>query len=158
MIRIAPRDADPYSNRGAAYLRKGDYDHAFSDFDRAMRLDPNNFVPCSNRGAAYLRNNDLEHAISDLDHAVRLVGEISSCAGKSIVKQLAVTYLNRGKAYQANGEVYQTDTDLDEAADDFEQALTLEPSLAEAQQGLEHARALLARRPVPDAQTDTPFK
>lgn len=55
-------------------------------------------------------------------------------------------YYDRGSAY------FGTD-DYDRAIADFEQALKLNSSLPEAQQELEHAQVLLAKRSNPGTQT-----
>jgi hypothetical protein len=39
-IRLDPKDALAYSNRGNAYNGKRDYERAFSDYDQALKLNP----------------------------------------------------------------------------------------------------------------------
>src|SRR5262249_39793831 len=39
-IRLNPRDADVFNNRGLLYSRAGDATRARADFDTALRLDP----------------------------------------------------------------------------------------------------------------------
>ena len=39
-IRLDPKDAKAYCNRGVAYGSKGEYDKAIADFTEAIRLDP----------------------------------------------------------------------------------------------------------------------
>ena len=39
-IRLHPQNAQPYSNRGQAYLRKANWKKAIADCDRAIQLDP----------------------------------------------------------------------------------------------------------------------
>lgn len=40
-IRLNPKDAAAYLNRGYAYYKKGEYDKAIEDFDNTVRLCPN---------------------------------------------------------------------------------------------------------------------
>lgn len=40
MLALNPRNANAYVVRGAAYFRRGDYGHAISNYDQAIRLDP----------------------------------------------------------------------------------------------------------------------
>src|SRR5882724_10035228 len=39
-IRLDPKNAAAYNNRGFAYGQKGDYDKALADFSEAIRLKP----------------------------------------------------------------------------------------------------------------------
>src|SRR5262249_48895382 len=39
-IRLNPKDADTYNNRGSMSLQKGAYDKAVADWTEAIRLDP----------------------------------------------------------------------------------------------------------------------
>ena len=61
-----------YNNRGNAYFRKGDYDHAILDYDQAIKLDPKDARFYNNRGTAYQRKGDYDHAIPDFDQASKL--------------------------------------------------------------------------------------
>ena len=56
------------------------------------------------------------------------------------------------------GEVYEAKNDPDHAIADFEQALKLNPSLPDAQRGLERVRVLLAKRSNPGPQTIAPTR
>jgi tetratricopeptide (TPR) repeat protein len=40
-IRLDPKSALAFGNRGIAYGKKGDNDRALADFDEAIRLNPN---------------------------------------------------------------------------------------------------------------------
>ena len=71
-IRLDPNDAVARTNRGGAYLRKGDYDRAISDFDQAIQLDPKLASAYGGRAVAYARKGDYGNAISDYDQAIRL--------------------------------------------------------------------------------------
>ena len=52
-IRLNPKIAKAYNNRGLAYENKGDYDKAIADCTEAIRLDPKFAEAYHNRGAAY---------------------------------------------------------------------------------------------------------
>jgi tetratricopeptide (TPR) repeat protein len=65
VIRLDPSDADAFSNRGAAYKGKGQYDRAVEDYNQAIRLNPNYATAFYNRGASWARKNDLQRALAD---------------------------------------------------------------------------------------------
>jgi clan AA aspartic protease (TIGR02281 family) len=112
----APKRAQAYRSRGAAYYGKSDYDRAIADFSEAMKLDPNIVPPSfalayNRRGLAYVEKKDYDSAIADYGEAIKL--DSSS----------AEVYKNRGTAYNIK-------QDYDRAIADFDQALTLDPNYA----------------------------
>ena len=102
-----------YSNRGAAYIEKCEFDKAIADCDRAIELDPELAMAYSNRGAAYIGKGEPERAIEDCNRAIELDPEC------------ALAYNNRGSAYAAKGE-------FDKGIDDSNMAIDLDPQLAKA--------------------------
>ena len=52
-IQIKPDYADAYNNRGIAYDKKGDYDQAISDYNRAIRIKPDYAAAYSNLSKTY---------------------------------------------------------------------------------------------------------
>ena len=71
-IRINPKSAEFFGNRGAVYMTKRNYESAIADLSEAIRLDPNDTLAFFNRGNAYTYKNDLDHAVADYTEAVRL--------------------------------------------------------------------------------------
>ncbi len=51
-IRLDPKNAMAYYNRGRAWYAKGEYDRAIADSTEAIRLDPKNAMAYYNRGRA----------------------------------------------------------------------------------------------------------
>lgn len=84
-IRLNPRFAKAFCNRGTTYAGKSDYDHAIQDFDQAIRLDPSFALAFSSRGLAYDKKGDYDRAIQDFDQAIRLNPDY------------ALAFANRGK-------------------------------------------------------------
>jgi tetratricopeptide (TPR) repeat protein len=71
-MRLDPKNALAFTNRGVAYERKGDMDRAIADYSEAIRLNPNYALASSNRGIAYARKGDNDRAIADFNEAIRL--------------------------------------------------------------------------------------
>jgi tetratricopeptide (TPR) repeat protein len=120
--------AMPYANRGLAYFRSGDFNHAMADFDEAIRIGnfANNHdrsVIFMNRCAALNRNKNYARAIEDCTEAI------------SAEKTNAKAYSDRGNSYYGSG-------DVDRAMADFDEAIRLDPALAIAysNRGLVYAR------------------
>ncbi|MHB8475598.1 MAG: aspartyl protease family protein [Steroidobacteraceae bacterium] len=67
-----PADADAYARRGAAFLGRGDFEHAIADFTRASELNPNEAEYFYQRGMAYWQNKQPIPALSDFDRALEL--------------------------------------------------------------------------------------
>ncbi len=59
-IKIDPRYAQAYYNRGLVQMEKKDYDKAIADFSEAIRLDPRDPSGYSNRAAAYTAKARLD--------------------------------------------------------------------------------------------------
>jgi tetratricopeptide (TPR) repeat protein len=117
-----------YYNRGNAYYFKGDYDRAIADYGEAVWLNPGFSYAYANRSKLYELKGDYGHAIADIRIAIELNpkkfsysdrGDLYAAKGnynRAIsdyntaledpalnVLAVAVTYLNRCKAYQATG-------------------------------------------------------
>ena len=80
------------SNRGNAYIAKGQFDRSILDYSEAIRLDPGYVPPYGARGTAYLRMHKYAEALADLNEAVRLEPQSSA------------VYNNRGDAHLDIGE------------------------------------------------------
>jgi len=102
-IRLDPKLALAYYNRGWAYGNKGDHDTAIADYTEAIRLDPKLVAAYYNRGVAYLEKGDDDKAIADCTEAIRLE------------PKLAKAYNNRGVAYRRKGDSKRAELDFEEA-------------------------------------------
>jgi tetratricopeptide (TPR) repeat protein len=121
-IRLNPKNDTAFNNRGFAYNIKGDYDRAIADYSEAIRLNPQNTLAFDNRGSAYYNKGDYDRAIADANEVIRLNPKLA-------------------RAYVHRGEGYLLKSDPVKAATEFETALQLNPNDADAQKGLERARA-----------------
>ena len=103
-------NAEAYTNRGAAYHEKGQYDKAISDYDKAIEINPKYAHAYVNRGTAYRKKGQYDKAISDCNKAIE------------INPRYAHAYLIRGHAYLDGGQRAK-------ACKDFKKAERLDHSL-----------------------------
>jgi len=61
-----------YNNRGDAYDKKGGFEQALVDYEKALRINPRFFEVYVNRGNIYYKKGDLERAIIEYKKAVEL--------------------------------------------------------------------------------------
>jgi lipoprotein NlpI len=106
-IRLDPRGADAFADRGAIYMFKGDHARALQDYDQALRLNPNDvFVSFRFESRGWLRfylgqfagaGDDFRKAL-DLDPknagaaiAAYLAQSRAGTPGQSDLRQRALT-------------------------------------------------------------------
>ena len=140
VISLQPKDSAAFNGRGAAWLAKGDVAKALSDFNQAIALDDRTAPFLDNRGAALVKKGDVTAAIADFDKAIDLVRRDSAKE-----RELADYHVHRGDALGSRGDWLK-------ALEDYQSALTLNPSMSKALAGRDAARLALttASRP-PDA-------
>src|SRR4051812_24213345 len=68
-IRLNPKLAFAYTERGAAYAAKREFERAITDYTESIRIDPTYSHAYNNRGAAYENMGDFKRAIADYDAA-----------------------------------------------------------------------------------------
>ena len=161
-IRIDPKNAVAYSDRGRAYDYKGDHDKAVADNTEAIRLDPHLAKAYSRRGYAYEEIGNLDNAIADYTDAIRLDpkcangyrfrGWVYGLKGehdKAIADYKEAIRLdpNDAKTYCSRGCFYGSKGDPDKAIADFTEAIRLDPKMAGAV--LQPRLGLGGRRAIP---------
>ncbi len=107
--------ANRYVDRGVAFHRKGDADHALADDSQAIALAPKLGVAYLNRGNLWLEKKQYDSAQADYDKAISF----------STGPNLALAYGGRGKAWHFKGN-------LDQALTDLDHALAINPQLISA--------------------------
>jgi len=124
----APNRARAYSNRGAAYYDKSEFDRAIADFIEAVKIDTNLVPPYfalaySRRGLVSAEKKDYDQAIADYSEAIKLNP-------------------NSIEVYKDRGVAYGNKNDYDRAIDDFNHAIKLDPNYALAynNRGFAHFR------------------
>jgi tetratricopeptide (TPR) repeat protein len=142
-IRLSPKEAAAYYQRGRAYSTKNDFDPAVADFNEAIRLDPGHSSSFVQRAWAYLAKGEYKKSIADNTEAIRLDphnadaffnrggaqailgNHDGAIADYSEVIRLeprnANAYANRGRAYARKGL-------LEKAADDYAEAVRRDES------------------------------
>ena len=71
-IRLDPKTAYAYKNRGSAYIGKREYDKAITDCTEAIRLDPKSAKAYAARAEAYTKKSDYNRAIADCIQVIAL--------------------------------------------------------------------------------------
>lgn len=102
-IRLDPKDATFYINRGAAYESKRQYDRAIADYNKAILLDPQNALAFNNRGSAYVGKGQYDRAIADYNKAIQLDPKDANA------------FYNRGTVYNSKRQYDRAIADLNEA-------------------------------------------
>jgi tetratricopeptide (TPR) repeat protein len=134
-ISLQANDSAALNGRGVAWLGKGDLTRALSDFDKAIALPGYSAVYRDNRGMALIKKGDVTAAIADFDKAIELA---RSDSDKKL--ELADYYVHRGDTFGGRGDWLK-------ALEDYQSALTLNPSMSKAQAGRDAARLALTSAP-----------
>ncbi len=61
-----------HTNRGRAYIRKGEYDRGVEELSQAIQLNPDYAAAYKIRGVTYGYKGEYDRAIEDLNKAIRL--------------------------------------------------------------------------------------
>ena len=139
--------ASIYHYRGLAYHKKGGFDLAIEDFNKALELNPNNVETYHCRGLAYHKKGGFDLAIEDFNKALELNPnnvETYHCRGvtyyskgdfdraiEDFSKALKLNPDNVGKTYHYRGLAYHKKGVFDLAIEDFNKALELNPNNVE---------------------------
>ncbi len=102
-----PKLALAHTSRGTAYLKKGQYNEAIREYNKALEINPNGTVAYYNRSIAYTRTGQYDKAVSDCNKALELDPEHAN------------SYYNRGVSYYKLGS-------KDQAIKDFQAAANLQ--------------------------------
>jgi len=110
-IRLDPKSARAYYNRGNAWYAKKEYDKAIADYGEAIRLDPKYATAYIDRGRTWYAKQEYDKAIADYDEGIGLD------------PKSAWAYDNRGRTWNAKKE-------YDKAIADYGEAIRLDPKSA----------------------------
>lgn len=146
-----------YYNRGLAWMSKGDYDRAISDFDEAIRLNPKLAPFYGNRARAWGMKGNYDKLITDSSAAIRLDTKDAGAYGnratgwyykgdydKAIADwtesiRLSPQYANY---YSSRGAAWSDKGDYNKAVADLNEAIRLDPknAIAYSNRGLAWSR------------------
>jgi tetratricopeptide (TPR) repeat protein len=102
-IKLNPKYALAYNNRGTEYQHVGDYKSAVADYDRAIELDDDDAMVFYNRALAHLILKNYAQTVKDTDRALE------------INPSYALAYNTRANAYRHLGNYPQAVRDYDRA-------------------------------------------
>ena len=125
-IKLDPKYALAYLNRGLLWQAKKDHDRAIADFDQAIRLAPDNAAAGNARGLIFDLKGEFDRAIADFDRAIALEPKNPTY------------YNNRGNVWRDRGR-------FDRAVEDYDKAIELSPSFAFAFYNRSQAHYLAGR-------------
>ena len=87
-IKLNPKFASAYNNRGIVKTDLGRHEEAIKDFDKAIEINPKYTIAYNNRGFAKAKLEQYREAIKDYDKAIKI--NLSGAAE---------TYYNKGISY-----------------------------------------------------------
>jgi Flp pilus assembly protein TadD len=61
-----------YSRRGNVYGRKGQFDKAIADYNKAIEINPKDAMAYNNRGVEYQNKGQYDRAVADYNKAIEL--------------------------------------------------------------------------------------
>ena len=168
-IKLDPKYAAAFTERGNTYAARGMIDRALQDYEQAIKFNPTYAGVFNSRAMLWQRKGDLTRALADLDQAIKLdpgfaVGALNN-RGKIYQEQgrprprhrrlrpqaikvnphYDVAFNSRGLAYKDKGE-------FERAVEDFDQAPQAQSRLRDgaAQSRRDAGGARLPRRAIKD--------
>jgi len=138
VIAKIPKCAECYTNIGGAYLRKKDYDQAEAAYKKALEVKPDS-------AEAYMGLSNVYNAQKKFDQAT----EAGAQAQKLLGAGTGATGAGNANAIFNQGVIAWNASKTDEAAKLFQQAVTIDPKLADAHYWL--GMANVNQNKLPDA-------
>ena len=132
-LKLNPRSAQGYRDRGVVLAKRNDLDAAIKDFDMAIELQPDYWKSYLTRAEAKATNHQWEAALSDLEKVLKLNSKCAPAyAGRAFVEE-------RYKKYQ-------------EALADGERAVSIDANYFAGY--MARAYALIGLKQLPQAEQD----
>jgi len=116
-IKLNPKIALAYNNRGSLYYSTSKLDKAFLDFNEAIEIDPKIALAYNNRGNVYTSKGDQDMALKYHANITKVKGIYHASAIENYIKaiadytkaieldpNLALVYINRASVFNRIGE------------------------------------------------------
>ncbi|VDM66765.1 unnamed protein product, partial [Strongylus vulgaris] len=113
------------------FYMKGDYPGAMKHYNEAVKRDPDNAILYSNRAACYTKLMEFQRALDDCEHCIKRDPKFNEIIGK-----VADVTPSRSNGYIRKGAVLSAMREWTKAKRAYEDALVIDPSNAEALEGL----------------------
>jgi tetratricopeptide (TPR) repeat protein len=124
LVKIQPKVAEGWINRGLGRNMRNDGKGARREFDRAAKLDPANVEIYQLRGDLYLEAKDYGSALADFQRVARLA------------RRSSLGFRRCGDAYRAKGDRSHAKNDYARAIKMYSQALQRNPQDTDAHLGI----------------------
>ncbi|MBI5206021.1 MAG: tetratricopeptide repeat protein [Nitrospirae bacterium] len=156
-LKINPRNADLYYNRGLVWNYMNEIDKAIADYTTALEINKEFINAYFTRGSTLRKKGDYDLAISDFTKALQFNPDNSSKAGLyfnrayawfkkgdyeraigdytegiRIIEAMKVDPKKKTEAYYARAEVWYEKGDFDNAISDYTKAIEINPKYAQA--------------------------
>jgi lipoprotein NlpI len=143
-VRLDPKYAPAYQNRGLVRSQEGDLDGAIADYNEAIRLDPKFTAAYVSRGWTRFNRGDGDQAIVDYNQAIELDSKfVLAYTDRAWAKYRKGDYegatmdLNRvieldpnnAQAYANRATIRYISRDLNGASTDYREAIRFDPKL-----------------------------
>lgn len=146
-IKLDPKFAEAYLNRGIVFAKKARIRKALRDFKEALRLNPESAEAFHNRAVVFSQSGQNRQAIKDFERALGLdqsTPSIETYYGRGIAwnnigeYDKAILDFNRviyedpyfAEAYNTRGIAWALKKEYNKAIEDFRKALELDPDMA----------------------------
>jgi tetratricopeptide (TPR) repeat protein len=141
-IKLDPKRANFFFNRGSLWAIKGEEDQALADYEQAIKLDESNasgiaVMALGGRAQLDARRNNLDAGLADYEHAIKLDPQRVSLylgrAGLWVHKgddehaladyDRAIEMSPQAMVYNARGDFFRAKGDYERALKDYEKAV-----------------------------------
>jgi tetratricopeptide (TPR) repeat protein len=180
-IKISPKDARIYDDRGWAYHKLNRFPEAIEDFSKAIEIAPKDYAGYSGRGVTLVAQNQNDAALVDLNKALELrpddaqtlrfrasayrslkqydlaIQDYTAVLSKTDPNSSDQARLAAADLFAKRGYVNSLAQQYENAIKDYKEAVRLNPNDIDTPQRLQYAESMLAAKNAPPpTATPTP--